>query len=234
MKRFYKTAEAGPAPGGHAVRLDGKVMKTPMQHPFLLPALLAEAVAAEWAAQGDGIIHATMPLTQIANTMIDKAAGHDRAEMNRTLVQYGSSDLVCYFATHPKDLVSRQELRWTPLLGWLKDAHGIVLERVDGIQYRHQPEDSLKKLSALIAGLEPLPFTVAQAAAGATGSVVIALALAAGHLTAEDAFQAACVDELYQLDKWGEDTEARRRLDRICADLAAAGKFMTLYTGGDC
>ena len=105
MKKFYQKAEAGPAPGGFAVRLDGRTFKTPMQHHFILPTLpLAEAIAKEWDAQAGDIVPASMPLTQLANTMIDKAAGHERKDMEAEVVKYMGSDLVCYFATHPADL----------------------------------------------------------------------------------------------------------------------------------
>lgn len=226
MKKFYKTAEAGTAPGGYVVRLDGKPLKTPLRHVLLMPTeALAAAVAAEWQAQGEEIVPSSMPLTQLASTMLDKAAGDDRAGMNRQLCEYSGSDLVCYFATHPAELVRRHEAHWRPLLAWLQERHGVALEAVSGIQYKQQPEAALKALQALIEGLHPADFTVLQAAAAATGSVTIGLALLEGRLTPEEAWQAACVDEVYQLETWGEDAEARKRLDVILSELKTAVTF---------
>lgn len=226
MKKFYKTAEAGTAPGGYVVRLDGKPLKTPLRHVLLMPTeALAAAVAAEWQAQGEEIVPSSMPLTQLASTMLDKAAGDDRAGMNRQLCEYSGSDLVCYFATHPAELVRRHEAHWRPLLAWLQQRHGVALEAVSGIQYKQQPETALKALRALIEGLNPADFTVLQAAAAATGSVTIGLALLEGRLTPEEAWQAACVDEVYQLETWGEDAEARKRLDVILSELKTAVTF---------
>lgn len=229
MKRFYKKAESGTAPGGFVVRLDGKVVRTPLQHPLIVPtAALAEALAAEWGAQGEEVVPASMQLNQLANTMIDKARGEDRAEMERTLAGYGASDLVCYFADHPAELRRRQEAAWGPLIAWMGEAFGIVLETVTGIQYREQPKEAARKIAALLSGMEPAVFTAAQAAAGAAGSLVIGLALALGRVSAEEAWQAACVDEIYQLEKWGEDLLARKRLDGIRAELEAAERFLGL------
>ena len=97
MKRFYKQAEAGTAPGGHVVRLDGTPLRTPLRTPVILSsAPMAAAIAAEWAAQGDEIVPASMPLTQLVCTMIDKAQGHERPDMEAEIVKYAGSDLICY------------------------------------------------------------------------------------------------------------------------------------------
>jgi chaperone required for assembly of F1-ATPase len=200
MKKFYKLAEAGTAPGGHVVRLDGKVIKTPLKHNLILPsAALAQAVAAEWAAQGDEIVPPSMPLTQLANTMLDKSAGHERSLLEEQVYEYGASDLVCYFADRPQSLIARQEKHWKPLLDWMKEDCGVVLEPVTGIQYHHQPKESLNKLELLIEALDAKDFTVLQAAAGVTGSAIIAFALARRKITAQEAYEAACVDELFQM-----------------------------------
>jgi chaperone required for assembly of F1-ATPase len=231
MKKFYKIAESGTAPGGHVVRLDGKVVKTPLRHPLIVTSpSLAAAMAQEWTAQGDEINPSSMPLTQLANTMVDKSKGHERAEMEQTLIDYGASDLVCYFATHPDDLVARQKKHWQTLLDWLRETLSINLESVSGIQYHHQPPESLNHIAVLVEKLEPADFTIVQAAAATTGSLVIALALLHKKISAEGAYEAACIDEIYQLEKWGEDTLARERLDAIRSELSAIEKFRTLVT----
>jgi chaperone required for assembly of F1-ATPase len=229
VKKFYKLAEVGTAPGGHTVRLDGKPVKTPLKHPLLLESrALADAIVLEWAGQGDEIKPATMPLTQLANTMIDKAKGDDRAEMEEQLLEYGGSDLLCYFATHPETLIKLQQAHWLPLIAWMQEKYGIVFKTVAGIQYHHQPQESLDKLQKLMNGLDAADFTVVQAASATTGSVMIALALLAGKISPEEAWQAACVDEIYQLETWGEDAEARKRLNIIQSELKSIAQFRDL------
>jgi chaperone required for assembly of F1-ATPase len=229
MKKFYQKAEAGTAPGGFVVRLDGKLLKTPMQHALLLSSMaMAAKVADEWNGQGAVIIPASMPLTQMANTMLDKSSGHDRQEMEKEIVRYSGSDLVCYFATHPVDLIALQEKHWLPLLAWLEKEHGIRLEKISGIRYHHQPEESVRSFAKMVSGLSPRDFTVVQAVLGVTGSVVIALALLQDRIDAEEAYQAACVDEIYQLEKWGEDALARKKLDHKKAELESIVLFKDL------
>ena len=147
MKKFYKIAEAVAVSEGYAVLLDGKTLNTPMKKPLLLQSMpLAEAVAYEWMSQEGDLNPASMPFTRLANTMIDKAGGEDRVEMNARLLEYGGSDLVCYFAEHPADLVKRQHLHWMPLIEWMQEEYGIAFETVSGIQHRRQPQESLDKL----------------------------------------------------------------------------------------
>jgi chaperone required for assembly of F1-ATPase len=229
MKRFYKTAEAGTAPGGYVVRLDGKILKTPLRNVILLQSkALAEAMAAEWAHQGEAVNPDTMPITKLANTMVDKAKGPDRAPMEAQLVEYGASDLVCYHATHPEKLVKLHKEKWSPLIQWLNESYDIGLEMVSGIQYHQQPKEAVETLKKLIMNLTPEDFIVVQAATATTGSFVIALALQAERISPHEAYEAACVDEIYQLETWGADALAQERLDNIHADLDSIAQFRTL------
>ncbi len=229
LKRFYKKAEAGTAPGGYTVRLDGKNIKTPLQHALIVPtATMAAAMAAEWDAQVDDVHPSSMPLNQLVNTMLDKATGYERPAMNAEIVKYAGSDLVCYFALHPADLVARQETLWHPLINWIFDEHGVVLKTVQGIQYINQPDESMHTVKKLTEALSPADFTVVQAVTGLTGSAVIAFAVAAGRLGAQQAYDAAVVDEAYQLEKWGEDQIARDKLSRLLLELETIEKFRFL------
>lgn len=230
MKKFYKIAEAGTAPGGYVVRLDGKPLRTPLKNLVLLDSKpLAEAVAEEWMRQGGGEVQPlSMPLTLLANTMMDKTKGEGRQEVSDRLLEYGGSDLVCYFATHPAELVRRHEAQWRPLILWMKERYGIVFDEVSGIQYHHQPQESMDRLEKLLQGLSPADFTVVQAASATAGSLVIALALLEGRLSADEAYQASCVDEIYQLDTWGDDPEARQRLEAVRSELRDIARFRDL------
>lgn len=229
MKKFYQKAEAGTAPGGYALRLDGRTVKTPMQHPFLLPTMaLAKEIAREWDAQGAEIVPASMPLTQLTYTMLDKGVGRDRAEMAAEILRYAGSDLLCYFAAHPVDLVARQKDAWQPLLAWMDETHGVRFDTVSGIQYINQPEEAVRRIEKIVADMDAADFTVMQAATGLFGSPILALALLQRRITADEAYAAAMVDEIYQLEKWGEDALARRKLDHVRREAAALALFRDL------
>lgn len=235
LKRFYKLAEAGVVPGldqpQHVVRLDGRLLKTPLRETlYLSTPALASAIADEWQAQGEHIVPDSMPLTQLANTMQDKAAGDERPALNAEVAKYAGSDLVCYLASHPPELLRRQEERWLPLLDWLAQAHGIRLSFVRGIQYVEQDAAALNKMMQLLEGLPAADFTAVQALTGVTGSVVLSLAVTQNELTPHDAYEAACIDEIFQLEKWGDDEIARARLERIRAEIENAARFLSLVS----
>jgi chaperone required for assembly of F1-ATPase len=159
---------------------------------------------------------------------VDKARGPDRTAMNAEVLKYAGSDLVCYFAAHPPALVRLHEEHWKPLLVWLKEKHGVVLESVSGIQYHPQPQAALDKLKKIIEGLDAADFTIVQSVTASAGSIVIALALLEGKISAEEVYQAACVDEIYQLKTWGADELAQKKLDALRADLEVIGRFRDL------
>jgi chaperone required for assembly of F1-ATPase len=55
---------------------------------------------------------------------------------------------------------------------------------------------------------------------------LLALAVAAGRLSPEAAWEAAHVDEDFQISRWGEDDEAKARRLRRWQDFAAAADLL--------
>lgn len=229
MKQFYKQVSCRAKSGGHAVLLDGRAMKTPAKATLILPtAALAEAVAAEWRAQGTDILPDSMPLTRLANSIIDGVTAR-RAEIRAEMARYGETDLVCYWAEHPQTLVERQARGWQPLLDWLAERHGVRLVTTAGIMHRPQAPEALARLKAVLDAIED-PWLVGplHMLTTASGSVVIALALLDGHLDAEDAFRLSEIDEAHQRELWGEDNEALQRRERLAADIRMCMRFIEL------
>jgi chaperone required for assembly of F1-ATPase len=60
------------------------------------------------------------------------------------------------------------------------------------------------------------------------GSLMLALMVAGGGLSAEEAFARSRVDEEFQAARWGVDTEAAKRAQALANDAAAAGRFLRL------
>ncbi len=228
VKRFYKEAGSTAVAGGFAIRLDGREVRTPGQAVLVLPSAgLAEAVAGEWAAQGERIEPATMPLMSLACTAIDQIAPNRGAAIGE-LLDYAGSDLLCYRAAHPEALVARQAEVWQPLLDWAARDLDAPLRVTCGIRHKPQPEDALAALRRTVEALDDLSLTALDCATRASGSLVIALALHRRRVGADAAFEAAELDETFQIELWGEDPEATRRRTAIRADLAAARRLFEL------
>ena len=232
MKRVYETVAAEPAPAelgaGFVIRLDGRTLKSPAKAALLLPnAGLAEAVAAEWDAQEAEVRPAEMPLTALAATAVDLVAPH-RAQVVDDIAAYAETDLVCYQAERPPALVARQKATWQPLVDWAALALDAPLRVTQSILPTAQPPEAVAALRSAVEALDSHELTALSSATKAAASLVIGLALCRGRLSAEQAFEAAELDESYQMELWGEDAEALQRRAAIRADLEAAERFLSL------
>jgi chaperone required for assembly of F1-ATPase len=228
MKRFYKEVSVAPAEGGFAVLLDGKPIRTPAKAVLAVPTRdLADAVATEWRGQDADILPHTMPLTKFANTAIDRVRTR-RGDTIDELVKYAGADLLCYRTDDPVELRVRQDLEWDPWLDWLSRSHGADLVVTSEIIAVEQPEAALLAVRAALEPRDEFALAGLHTATTITGSLVLALALADGHLTALQAFEIAVLDERYQAEKWGVDDEAERRARALEKELESAAKFIAL------
>ena len=227
-KRFYERATVGDGEKGFEVLLDGRPVNTPARRRVLVPVRgLAEALAAEWAAQGETIDPATMPLTRLTNTAIDGVADQMK-EVEAEVVKYAASDLICYRAGEPEGLVTAQSMAWDPVAAFARDRLGARLALAEGVMFVAQSEEALMALAAAVRDwVGQGPSAAFRLAAlyemtTLTGSLVLGLALAHEAMTVEAAWAAAHVDEDFQMRTWGEDAEALARRQRRFVDMQAA------------
>ena len=227
-RRFYKAVTVERGDKGWHVHLDGKQLRSPAKQALALPTrALAEAIATEWDAQGEKIAPQTMPFMQLASTAIDRVAA-DRTRVLAETAGYAGSDLVCYRVAAPEDLARRQAQHWQPLVDWVAERYDVTLAVTTGILAVPQPDQALERFRRVLAAADDFALTALAAITGAAGSLVIALALAEGRLTAEQAAEAALLDELHQAEKWGSDPEAEQRRAAIRRDLADGLAFLRL------
>jgi chaperone required for assembly of F1-ATPase len=225
MKRFYK--DVSIAEGG-AILLDGRALKTPRGASLdLPPRALAEAIAEEWRAQGDEIDPQSTPMTKLANTAIDGVTPH-RDEVIAEIVAFAKHDHLCYRTDKPAELARRQSEAWDPLLDWAAERYGAPLMIVHGVTSVAQPESSLAALRKAIEAFDPFALSALHVIASICGSLVLALAVAAKRISAEEAFALSQVDERFQAEKWGLDSEAELRAKRLERELVTAARFMDL------
>jgi chaperone required for assembly of F1-ATPase len=231
MKRFYKNAATIPAAGGYGITLDRRLVKTAGASDLIVPSLaLAAAVAAEWDAQQSEIRREKMPLMRLAGTTIDRNSTQREAVV-RQVAHYAGTDLVCYRATHPPALAARQQAVWQPLIDWAVERYDAPLTVTTGVIPASQPAASLATFAAVVAAHDDFSLTALHTATTACGSLVIALALLEGRLDAAEAFAAAQLDESFQIEAWGEDTEQAERRAALAAEIAAAARFPALVRG---
>jgi chaperone required for assembly of F1-ATPase len=228
MKRFFKVAAPAESAGGYTILLDGKPIRTPAKVPLIVRSkALAEAIAAEWQAQGEKINPATLPLTRLAGTAIDLIAQR-REHIVAEIAKYAETDLVCYRAEELSELAVRQHGAWQKHLDWASDRYA-PLAVTAGVTPVTQAPDSLEAYRRAIAVYDYMTLAALDLATTTLGSLVLALALIEGRLDAEEAFAAAEIDQTFQIERWGEDAEAIARRTAIRADIALAARFATLH-----
>lgn len=221
-KRFYKDVTVAARGSGHAVHLDGRPLRTPGKLVLVLPTpQMAEAIAAEWSAQGATIDPMSMPLTRLANSVRDQVEGRE-PEVRADIVKYAGSDLLCYRADGPAELVAQQAAAWDPMLDWARETFGADLAVCTGLMPVDQTAASRAAIEAAVAKLESFRLASAYVVTTLLGSVVLMLAADAGRLTPEEAWRAAHIDEEWQISKWGEDAEAARRQEKRKTEFLAA------------
>ena len=227
-KRFYQRAAVGErTEQGFPVLLDGKPVYTPARRALAAPSReLAEAIAAEWNAQGEEIDPARMPLTRLANAVID-AVAEKPERVVAEIEQYLGSDLVFYRAETPEGLIARQAQHWDPVLAWARDQLGARFMLGEGIVHVRQPEEAIAAARAAIPS-EPWRLGALSSVTALTGSALIALALAAGAIEAEAAWAAAHVDEDWQMSQWGSDELVLSRRAFRFAEMQAAVAVLEL------
>jgi chaperone required for assembly of F1-ATPase len=228
-KRFYKEAGVEERNGRYFLILDGRTARTPNRQELAVSSRgLAEALAAEWAAQGAEINPATMPVTRIVNSAIDGVAPR-RAEVVDDLVRYAGSDLTYYRAGEPERLARAQDEAWNPILDWARDTHGARFSLAEGVMHVAQPDEAVAAIRHAVEEIaSPFALAALHVMTTLTGSILIALAHASRAIDADEAWAAAHVDEHHQESLWGEDHEAMERRRKREADFRAASEVFRL------
>jgi len=224
-QRFYTHAEVASGPDGHVVQLDGKPIHTPARRLLAAPTLpLAQAIAAEWEAQREQIDPAKMPLTRLANSIIDGVADAP-APVKAEIQKYLASDLLFYRAESPQGLRERQARLWDPILHWAKSKLGADFKSGEGVVHVMQPAAALQAAGNALPD-DAWRLGALHSATTLTGSALLALALMRGELPVDHAWHAAHVDEDWNMDQWGRDEIAFERRAYRLAEMQAAATVL--------
>ena len=232
MRRFWESATIEPAEAGFWVLLDRRPVRLPGGAVLRIGSeRLALAIAAEWQAAGEGrggsLSFEDTPLTRLAGTAQERIAGDSWVTVD-AIARYGETDLLCYRAEAPEELVQRQVRRWQPWLDWVAAEYEAPLRVGVGVAPIRQHRGSISALRRAVARHDPYALAGLGLAVPALGSLVLGLALARGRIDAEEAYGLGALDELFQAEKWGEDAEAARRRASIAGDIGLAARFMEL------
>ena len=233
VKRFYRTVDVRDEHGAHALMLDGRAARTPGKSRLAAASRpLMLKVAEEWARQGETLDPADMPLTRLLNTAIDGVARR-MAATRAEIAAYAGADLLCYRAEEPEALAERQRAAFDPVLDWAAERLGARLRQAAGVIHVVQPPEALDAVRAALDQFDdPMALAALAAMTHLTGSTLLALAVAHGRMTAEEAWRAAHLDEDFQAERWGVDAEAMARRAARWAEFEAAAEMLVALGEG--
>ena len=227
MRRFWKDVTV-VADGGFQISLDGRRVRTPARAELVLPsARLAEAVAEEWRGALPEVDPRAMPLTGLANAAIDRVAP-DIERFAAGLAKFGETDLLYYRVDAPEALVELQAAEWDPLLAWARRRYDIDFCTIASTIYRSQPPATVERLAHAVAALDAFRLAGLLPLVTIGGSLVAALAVLEGAVTPEAGWQAVTLDERWQSEQWGADSEAEAALASRRGEFVAAARFVEL------
>ncbi|THD37935.1 MAG: ATPase [Sphingomonas sp.] len=225
MKRFWKEVAVDAERG---IQLDGKPVRTPGRLPLILPTdALAEAIAEEWRCVEDEIDPRPMPLTGLANAAIERVAA-DPAVFAANLAAYAESDLLCYRADAPPELIARQATAWDPPLAWATTRYDVHFLLAPGVMHQPQPDATIERLAVAVAVRDPFELAALAPIVTITGSLVLGLALVERAMDADAVWDAANLDEDWQAEQWGEDALAAQARAVRRTEFDAAARFLHL------
>ena len=232
MKRFWREVSVEADGGNWRVALDGRPIRTQRSAPQLVPTVpLAEALAAEWRAQGETIDPAGFVLRDLADYAID-VVGHEvssgRTDAIARVLAYAETDTLCYRAEPDEPLGIRQRATWEPLLKAAEAHHGVRFERVAGIVHRAQPAETLARLRAALDAHDAFQLAALQTLASLAASLVVALAALEPGADPAALWAIANLEEDWQAEQWGQDAEATALRARRLAEFSAAMRFAGL------
>ncbi|WP_109357590.1 ATP12 family chaperone protein [Sphingorhabdus sp. EL138] len=229
MKKFYKQAASVAVDGSFAIHLDGRPVKTPARNPLHLPASqLAEAIAEEWAAQGEEIDPATMPLTALAQGALDQVT-HERERIVGRIAAFSDSDMLYYRGDDSQQaLADHQAEKWDPLLDWARTRYDISFVLTRGIMHKSQSEQTIARLSEAVEAQDDFTLAAMLSLVGLAGSLVAILALIEGAYDTDALWPLMNLEELWQEEQWGKDDLATQNRAIKEAEFLVAAQFLEL------
>jgi len=224
-KRFYKEVSVAKDDDKFLIHLDGRTLKTPGKQTLQVDnENIAKLIAAEWDAQDEKIKPETMPITRLINVAIELTPTN-RPKLVEEAKSYAGTDLLCYRASDPESLVERQNKLWNPVLNWAL-SQGVDLVTTNSVMAIDQNAESLNAVGAYAETLDDVHLTLLVHLTAVFGSAVLAMAVMKKYLSGSQAFDLSRLDNIWQIEQWGEDIEARDNAKSLAQEVEALCKII--------
>ena len=233
MKKFYKSVTlTEKTDNGFGLLLDNKPVQTPARKTFFIHSLnIAKLIVKEWEGQTDKILPQTMPVSQMAMTLIDRVIPY-REKLANEILGYIDTDLICYRTDEPIQYRRVQEEKWNPFVDWFQRKFNLSLEVTSGLSPLTQSNDIHHVIQKYISSVNNAYFMALYLATLGTGSIILALAFVHKDFTVDEILEASFAeeklkDEIYLGDIYGSAPDQERKYQNLKTELETLLHFMT-------
>ena len=220
MKKFWeKVSIKKISSDSFCVMLDKRILKTPLKRELVLPNFnLAQEIVKEWDQDSKNINTESMIFYGLISTSLDKIIDNKNAYIN-DILDYIDTDLICYRAENPKELVELQKNKWDPIILLLEKYIGTKVEVFQGVLPKKQHATVHVKLNNIINQLDIFEISALHRITNITGSIFLSLCVLKKDIPKNEVFELSFLDELWQAENWGFDEETTQKRKDISIEL---------------
>ena len=220
MKKFWKKIEIRQfSSKKFHLLLDNKKLTTPMKKELVLPSeILVNEVLREWDQNSDNINIDDLVFYGVLSTAIDKVNLEKDAYVN-DIIDFIDTDLICYRAESPNDLIALQNKSWNPILLLIEKYIDVKIKVFKGVMPSNQDQKVHTEIKKLISNLSDVQISVLHRITNLIGSIFLSLCILKKDLLKEDAFECSFLDELWQAKNWGHEEDASIKRNKIRLEL---------------
>ena len=220
MKKLWKKVSIKKiSSNSFQIMLDERILQTPLKRELLLPNLnLSQEIAKEWDQDTKNINTESMIFYGLISTSLDKIIDNRNSYIN-DILDYIDTDLVCYRAENPKELVELQKNKWDPIILLIEKYIGTKVQVFQGIFPKKQDTTVYIKLTNLINQFDNFEISVLHRITNITGSIFLSLCVLKKDISKNEFFELSFLDELWQSENWGFDEETSKKRKKISIEL---------------
>ena len=220
MKKFWeKVSIKKISSDSFCIMLDDRILKTPLKRELILPKLnLAQEILKEWDQDSKKINTESLIFYGLISTSLDKIKDNKNLYIN-DILDYIDTDLICYRAENPKELVELQKNKWDPIILLIENYIGTKVNVFEGILPKKQHATVHDRSNNLINQFDIFEISALHRITNITGSIFLSLCVLKKDISKNEVFELSFLDELWQAENWGIDEETSQKRKEISIEL---------------
>ena len=220
MKKFWKKVSIKKiSSNSFQIMLDERILQTPLKRELVLPNLnLTQEIVKEWDQVSKNINTESMIFYGLISTSLDKIIDNKNLYID-DILDYIDTDLICYRAENPKELVELQKNKWDPIILLIEKYIGTKVHVFEGVLHKKQHYTVHDRLNNLINQFDIFEISALHRITNITGSIFLSLCVLKKDISKNEIFELSFLDELWQEKNWGFDEENSQKRKEISIEL---------------